>query len=115
MTAEGKEKSRSAQQQERLRSKKRQARAGEKGGDENRGGTKTGFRCGVDTRLRADARATAKRRELLVSNMELRRREERRSSQSLRQLAKQGCEREGLGEPYEHPAGGVRNNGGDFQ
>jgi hypothetical protein len=48
-----------------------------------------------------------------VRNTELRRREGRRSRQSLRQLAKQGGEREGVREPHEPPPGGVGDQRGD--
>jgi hypothetical protein len=54
-------------------------------------------------------------RDLLVSNTEVCGREERRSSQSLRSLAKQCREREGVWEAHEQPPGGVGNNCGDFQ
>jgi hypothetical protein len=76
---------------------------------------KTCPRPSVNERLRADARATAKRGELLVSNPALRRRQDWRSRQSLSQLAKQRREREGVREPHEQTSGGVGNESGHFQ
>lgn len=50
-----------------------------------------------------------------MSNPKLCGRQDRGPRQDLRQLAKQGCEWEGVGEPHEHPSGGVGDQRGDFQ